>query len=301
MTAADHVALAVWMEARPEHRRAYERVSATWSLAQGLQSSGVARNYLAKAPAKRRRVRAASPLMFGLGAGLAAAVVVLALLPAPSLHTTGPGEVATVSLQDGSTVWLNGDSRLRVDFSAPLRRVVLERGEAFFKVAHDAGRPFVVEAEPRRIVVTGTEFDVRRAADSVEVSVAEGHVKVEAAVDQLGLPESVTALSAGDDARFAPGQTVPAVARGAMAQHRGAWREGKVYLEDTPLAVAIDELNRCSRIKLVLAEEPQPHSTISGGVWDARDLDSVLFTLHDIYHLEARREPGRIVLYRAAP
>ena len=83
---------------------------------------------------------------------------------------------------------------------------MLERGEAFFKVAHDASRPFVVEAEPRRIVVTGTEFDVRRAPDALEVSVAEGHVKVETPAVLHGTPNApVTALVAGDDAHFAAG------------------------------------------------------------------------------------------------
>jgi transmembrane sensor len=299
MTAADHVALAVWLDARPEHRGTYERLSATWALAHDLRSSGVARRYLTRAPIMRRNLRARQPLMIGLGIGLAAALIALAILPAYDIHTTGPGEIQTVSLDDGSTVWLNGDSRLRVDFSAPIRRVVLERGEAFFKVAHDTDRPFVVDAESRRIVVTGTEFDVRRASDAVEVSVTDGHVKVESAIDHSDRVEAVTALSAGDDARFSADQTVPAVARGSMAQHRGAWREGKIYFDDTQLAVALDEVNRYSRTKLVLADESQQNRTMNG-VFRIGDIDSVLFSLRELYHLEARRESGRIVLYKAA-
>ncbi|MEI9987591.1 MAG: FecR domain-containing protein [Aliidongia sp.] len=106
--------------------------------------------------------------MFGLAGGLATALIALAVLPERGVHTTGPGPRSRPSSwKTARHVWLNGDSRLKVDFTAPTRHVVLERGEAFFKVAHDANRPFVVEADPRQIVVTGTEFDVRRAAESV--------------------------------------------------------------------------------------------------------------------------------------
>jgi len=239
-------------------------------------------------------------LVFGLGAGLAAALMALVILPERNTHTTGAGEVATLNLDDGSTVWLNADSRLRVDFSKPVRRVVLERGEAFFKVAHDAGRPFVVEAEPRRIIVTGTEFDVRRAPESVEVAVAEGHVKVEAPALHDDRPEAVTALSAGDDARFTAGQAIPAVVRGTMAQHKGAWREGKIDFGDgTPILAAVDEVNRYTRTKVILADGSLNQDTITGGpFWtgDAEQFVHALRTMHP--ELEVRREPGKIILSR---
>ena len=301
MTPADHAALATWLDRKPQHRRDYEQTSAAWVLAQRLQSSAVARQFLADGRVKLAQRRSArrrpKTIVFGLATGLAAALVALAVLPERGVHTTVAGQIETVSLEDGSTVWLNGDSRLKVDFSAPVRRVVLERGEAFFKVAHDASRPFVVEAEPRRVVVTGTEFDVRRAPQSLEVSVTEGHVKVETAALHGEAAAPTTALSAGDDASFTAGQTIPAVARGISAEHKGAWHEGKLYLDDLQLSSAVDEINRYSRTKLVLADEPLQHLTISG-VFKTGDTDSVLFALRELYHIEARHESGRIVLYR---
>jgi transmembrane sensor len=284
-------ALSAWLARRPEHRTQFANAEMVWNLAQNLPASVVARSYLAASSPPRRRPRRRN-LVIGLGVGLATAMVALVLRPDHSVQATGPGEIRTVMLEDGSTVWLNTDSRLRVDFSAPFRRVVLERGEAFFKVAHDTARPFIVEAEPRRIIVTGTEFDVRRAAEAVEVSVAEGHVKVETALHQ---GEPVTSLSAGEDARFIPGQAIPAVAQGAIAQHKGAWREGKIYLDDTQLGAAFDEINRYSPTKLVPADDRLRHLTISG-VFRTGDTDSVLFALHELYRLEARHEPGRVVL-----
>src|SRR3546814_10209376 len=59
------------------------------------------------------------------------------------------------------------------------RRVELAEGEALFRVEHDAGRPFTVEAGNGRVTVTGTRFDVRRDADSTRVAVEQGSVKVQ--------------------------------------------------------------------------------------------------------------------------
>ena len=175
---------------------------------------------------------------------------------------------------------------------------MLERGEAFFKVAHDANRPFVVDAEPQRITVTGTEFDVRRAPASVEVAVSEGHVIVDSPVAHEAT-QPATALAAGDDAHFAAGQVIPAVAHSIAAQHKGAWREGKVYIDDATLSAALEEINRYSRIKLVLADASQENKTVSAGPFPTSDAaESMLSPLHDLFGLEARHEPGRIVLHR---
>jgi transmembrane sensor len=297
MTEGDQATLAAWLARRPHHRSAYEKAWAVWALAQGLDQSAEARIYLAQPPnsrSERSPRRLASAV--GLGVGLAAATVALVVtLPQRDWHTTNPGEIHSLALEDGSTVWLNGDSRLRVDLSGPERRVWLDRGEAFFKVAHDASHPFVVEAAAKRIVVTGTEFDVRRAGAEVDVSVTEGHVKVEPVAFEAEPAAQTTALSAGEDARFAPGDMPPAVVQGEMAGHKGAWHEGKLYLYGE-LGAAIDEVNRYTPTKLVLDDERLAHKTIDG-VFETGNTDSVVFALHRLFHIEAKREPGKITIY----
>ena len=104
MTPADHTALATWLERKPQNRKDYERTSAAWVLAQGLQSSLIARQYLAQDAAKARAARRAPPktMMFGLAGGLAAAAIALLFLPERGVHSTAPGEIQTVTLEDGS-------------------------------------------------------------------------------------------------------------------------------------------------------------------------------------------------------
>ncbi len=82
-------------------------------------------------------------------------------------------------MEDGSRITLNTDSQIRVDLTVKERRVELQQGEAFFEVAHDASRPFIVRAGNKRVIAVGTRFSVRREANDVRVVVTEGKVRVE--------------------------------------------------------------------------------------------------------------------------
>lgn len=91
------------------------------------------------------------------------------------------GERIKITLEDSTVVWLNGGSRLThpVLFAKNARRVQVE-GEAFFDVAHDAGRPFVVETFLCDVEVLGTTFNVDACAQdgSFSAALVSGSVKV---------------------------------------------------------------------------------------------------------------------------
>ena len=72
-------------------------------------------------------------------------------------------------LPDGSFASLNTASRVSVRFTPERRAVRLEEGEAWYQVAHDRARPFVVEAGPVRVQAVGTAFSVRRREGGVDV------------------------------------------------------------------------------------------------------------------------------------
>jgi transmembrane sensor len=86
---------------------------------------------------------------------------------------------------------------------------LLKQGEAFFEVAKDPNRPFVVSAGSKRVVAVGTKFSVRRDADSVGVVVTEGKVRVDD-VDTDG-PIFLTpgAIAFADDAGVRVQRTAP--------------------------------------------------------------------------------------------
>jgi len=100
--------------------------------------------------------------------------------PAPTVFEAARGQNRRIDLADGSHVDLGGGSRLLVSLGRSERRVELASadGEAAFDVAKDPARPFVIRAGDHAITVVGTEFDVRRAAGSLMVTVRRGVVEV---------------------------------------------------------------------------------------------------------------------------
>ena len=111
--------------------------------------------------------------------------------PASICLVTAQGSKGEFLLPDGTRVWLNGNSRLVYPetFDAKTRKVRLD-GNAFFKVAHDAARPFVVDMEVMQIEVLGTEFDVRHRSGNryAEAILKTGRIQVSAEVLKKPLP-----------------------------------------------------------------------------------------------------------------
>jgi transmembrane sensor len=112
--------------------------------------------------------------------GLCAALGVYRLERAPTARfSTVVGGLEAVPLADGSRVTLNTDSELKVSLEPRERVVSLDRGEAYFEVAKDKSRPFIVNVGPKRVTAVGTQFSVRRDGDSIQVIVTEGTVRME--------------------------------------------------------------------------------------------------------------------------
>jgi transmembrane sensor len=141
-------------------------------------------------------------------------------------------------LPDGSRVRLNVGSRMEARYFGLRREVVLEEGEAYFEVVHDAVRPFEVVARDLRVRVVGTGFDVRLGRNVIDVGVREGTVQVIG-----GDPQSVFAtLAAGRALRIVPGR-LP-IERAVPPDHVGSWKDGILSLHRTPLGELAEEVGR---------------------------------------------------------
>jgi len=298
---ADERAFAAWLRQAPERRAEIELLSRLDALSADLLSSPGIRAELVdlrQASVAAQRRWAALPARRGiLVAGLATVALGGVLVwPGADVYETEVGQSTMLNLPDGSTLWLNTNSRVRVQFHAEQRQVRLERGQAFFKVRSDPLRPFVVDAGRQRVVVTGTQFDVRREGADVAVAVIEGHVQVSPIDRSTAAPTSPkpVALNARQEAYFAAGAP-PRLSEDRQIERRAAWREGRILLDNTSLAAALRDINRYSRTPLVLANAESAQLTITGE-FKAGDVEGVIFALHELYGLRARREVTRIVL-----
>jgi transmembrane sensor len=203
-------------------------------------------------------------------------------------YATATGERLVISLRDGSQVTLNTQSELNLDFTKSERVVRLARGQAFFEVAKDARRPFVVEARNRRFVAVGTAFDVRLDGSEVKVTMVEGTVRVERALQsvlaqhdsdnmskrssapvqrEMGprdavAAQPVTTITSGEELTAGP-QPEDRI-QTADPERSTSWRRGQVIFEDTRLADAIAELNRYSETQIELAEPGLGELRLSG-------------------------------------
>lgn len=211
-------------------------------------------------------------------------------------YASALGEVREVALADGSHATLSSDSQLDVRFDRGERHVALLRGEAFFDVAHDTSRPFVVEAAGHRAVAVGTHYAVRRDADTLRVVVTEGRVRLEANPGSDGRAAPAALLPAGSLATVGPTGVLVRSVPLAQAQRYLEWRDGFLAFDDVPLAQAADEFNRFNARRLVLAD-PGVAGMRIGGNFRWSNLDGFVGLLEQGFPVRAERHPDRIVLH----
>ncbi len=179
---------------------------------------------------------------YGMGRDGAAA----ARTTAPQEYATPRGQRGVVRLADGTRLILAPDSRLQVarQFGTAATRDVHLEGEAFFQVAHDPARPFLVHAANAVTRVLGTEFSVRAYPGDREVAVVvkSGTVALQDAV-----------LTHGHLGRVdAGGRTT--VTGGVDLDRALAWTEGRLVFKNTPLGEALPELSRWFDLEFRLSD-----------------------------------------------
>jgi transmembrane sensor len=215
--------------------------------------------------------------MWSAGAAIAATFLAGAvLLPASGLmggretiYTTGVGERRTIALEDGSRIELNAASRLTVRFDRNARRVWLDDAQAFFDVAEDPARPFLIEAGDTRVRVVGTQFDVRRRDGAVAVAVQKGLVEVRSGVEKQATP---IRLAVGQRLSHREGRDEGAQVDPVAVDEVTGWRQGRLIYRDRPLSEIVADLNRLFPKPVKLADARVADLRLSGVlIVDAQD------------------------------
>lgn len=299
---ADEAALRQWRESATAHHLALLRLETAWSKADRLRALGSDQPEPANDEDSDGE-RAGRPWWRRWYVPLAAAAA-LAALAVPGwqlLHRTDEQTYATavggfqrVPLADGSHVDINTDTRLEVALAPAERHVSLDRGEAFFSVAHDRSRPFVVEAGDFRVTAVGTAFSVRRDGDRIVVAVTEGRVRVDRR--EGGGTEPMLFVSAGQRivATAALPIAVQAVAPALLEQDM-SWRDGMLTFDEEPLRDVAAEFNRYNTRQLVV--DPAAAQVRISGTFRANNVDGFLRLLRQGFNVSgAPRGDNEVVL-----
>jgi transmembrane sensor len=169
-TSDDQVELDTWLQEDLKHHLAWVRLQGAWSRADRLSSlrspAGPAVSHYRRPQPWARWGAIAAGVILVLSAGVGGAY---RLANGPRIYSTELGGREVVPLSDGTQVQLNTNTKVRAAVTAGARDVWLERGEAYFEVAHDPAHPFRVHAGDRVVTVLGTKFSVRREGDDVRV------------------------------------------------------------------------------------------------------------------------------------
>lgn len=299
-----------WMQRSPLHQEEIKRLSALWSDLNILTELAVPM----KAPGRRFSsffdLRVA-----GIAAAALVAVVMYVLWPrvhAPAvvewpLYVTAIGERKPLILSDGSKVLLNTDSRMQVEYTARERVVRLLQGEAYFEVAHNQTRPFLVYAGVNAVRAVGTAFSVHVQKRDVSVVVTEGTVELSSVPDALTPARLSTsnqhtvrlvAIQAGQGATIDEQVEAIETIRPAEVTRKLSWREGVLSFSGEPLEQVVEEVSRYTPVSIVIAD-PKIRNVAIGGYFKAGETEAMFEALETSFGVRVTRVNDRLV-YLAA-
>ncbi|UXC20399.1 FecR family protein [Comamonas squillarum] len=302
LSAGEQAALAQWLQASAAHAQAWARIDAGVASLRALPTAAVAQwrasqaasppaaaaavprsaPASAPAPAKPAPVRPLTWLQALLPGprGLALCAVLLVALglgwqqwmqPVYSAHyVVQRGQHQSLQLPDGTTLELDAETEAQVRLYRDRREVQLAHGQAMFIVAPDASKPFEVQAGPARVSVVGTRFAVRYRQDGVDagqvrVEVQEGRVRVAA----VHSPATALLLGAGQTTQVA-GDGLLAPVGSVAPDSVGLWRKGLLRFDHTPLAQALQEMERYGPTGLMVRDPAVAALPLGGSYATAR-------------------------------
>ena len=302
MTIEERAELDAWLSQDGRHFAAYRRYMGVADLVdESAARDGVAAELLEDDLEKFARQRS------GVGwrlpaAAIAASIAALAffaaaITPSPTapLHyATVAGGNMRVPFADGSVMMLNTSSAVDVTFTDAARVVTLGEGEAFFDVAPDAARPFVVNAAHAVVRVVGTSFNVRAVSDETVVSVAAGIVEIETPSATGGGGKRAT-LAAGEQAVIGAETGIWEISA-FDPDTVASWRRGVAYYDNEPLARVLADLNRYYAAPIRLADPGLKTVPVTGG-FDVTNQEVAVEALAIALSLHAERDAsGKIIL-----
>lgn len=322
-----------WLGQSTRHRVELERLATHWDELNVLTELAV--------PIAVERQASPSKRLFTAPVGLAAAMAAIVLLTIgvlnwpilvnqspvqpDGLYATAVGQQQTIELEDSSTIDLNTNTQVQVDYTPAHRVVRLLQGEAHFEVASDPDRPFRVLTSSGYVEAIGTAFSVRLREQTVDVTVTEGRVKLSSAVSPApqasetaqevgsqaieGLRSSddgqSTIVSAGQVGVFPTesGSEESAIrtltVTSAELTRRTAWKSGLLMFSGEPLSHVVSEISRYTTVQIDILD-PEVRSIRIGGQFPVGETDLMLESLETNFGLTVTHTGPNTVVLAAA-
>ncbi len=292
-------AFQAWLRGDPRRKGALLRARAVSLMSESAQALGPGFDPVAfEAPGRSRPAGLSRRQALTWTGGVAGAAVVAALgvgvSAAGAVISTARGEIRLAPLKDGSTVLLNTETRVRVRYSRGERRVTLLRGEAYFAVARDETRPFVVEVDGRRLSTAQAGFRVRKLnMDPIDILVNQGQVDVAVPFASSVALKSNTRLILSGPVRPQP------VGPEAVTRDL-AWRDGKLAFEGETLGQAATAFARYSDTRILIRDPVLAREPVTG-LFAANDPAGFSRAIARVFEARVEQDGDEVVLTRDAP
>jgi transmembrane sensor len=225
-----------------------------------------------------------------------------------AVYSTGLGEQSTVTLPDHSTIKLNTNTLLEVEFTANARLLRMEHGEANFKVAKDPSRVFTVRVLGFDFNAVGTAFNIRTdLLQGVKLTVTEGKVRVQPAPapeikSQSGttsppLTDEFSGREVEANREMVIGQSSEKIQSLPPSQLAAetAWQRGMMVFDATPLAQVVAELSRYSTTRFVLTDPDLGRLPVSG-YFKLGDVDALSAALEQSFGITVKKSDNIVYL-----
>ncbi|MEJ2760083.1 MAG: FecR domain-containing protein [Gammaproteobacteria bacterium] len=298
-----------WLDRSGLHRAQFRLAASSWN-----ELDNLAGLLDADAPARPGRLRLPS---YTLAAALALAVGAGGYIAYrywqggfgnnafTAEYATAVGGLKSVVLPDGSRIRMNTASRVTVSFNREARLIHLDAGEAWFKVAHDNQKPFVVYAGKYAVKDLGTAFSIRVKDNGIDLTVTRGRVEVASLKRRLPArtwpdPDSIKTapsrfpLKAGQHVVFDQGIELAQKVKPAQLEKMLSWRDGMLIFDNDPLEKVVAEINRYTPVRIVISDS-HIRNLRFGGYFRTNDVPSILATLQKGFGIHVEKINDKLI------
>lgn len=211
---------------------------------------------------------------------------------APDLGVSTPrGGTYQIILPDGSKVWLNAASEIKfpASFQQTKTRTVKLIGEAYFEVAKDKSKPFIVETEQQQVKVLGTHFNINAYPDEkrTRTTLLEGSVQLAYGTKDLLLKPGQQASLTGKSMELSDVDTEETI----------AWKNGNFVFNDEDLQSIMRKVARWYDVEVVYQDQ-LPETSFLGALSRSKNLSALLKVLESSGKIHFKIEGRRVIVMR---
>lgn len=297
-TLEEKEAIMHWMESDPgnkqfllKERKLYNAVLLHGEDKQVQQQAGRQQYFLHRGIARFLRVAAMIVVAFGLGyfwqSEKTEGSIAMQTISVPA------GQCVNVTLPDGSNIWLNAQTTIQypVSFNKENRQVKLD-GEAYFDVAKDSKRPFIVNTKECSVEVLGTKFniDAYSSRDKFETVLMEGSVKV----SMLDDPTQAVSLKPNNKVYRSNGKLLT---QKVSNYERYRWKEGLICFVDEPFKVVMEDFEKFYGLTIVVNNQKVTQYLYTGKFKQTDGVDYALSLLQKNIHFTYQRDRENHIVY----